>query len=284
MGDGVEGDKEIGLGAEGAVGAVGAVEADGGSKDWWWKDRMECGVETDTVGESESETLCALSGGFSASSLRITASIVFRRTGAGAGAGGSRPVVVVVVVAYTSCWRTIVDVPGRSRSFVWAASRIGSNVGIGKVMVRVGGWNWSDVANASSLSSTASTANTHPRSTTLSSLSAWQARREQDARQAESLPAPALPASLIPPSHGLPSHHLPRSTVYSFFFSYSFIFPHTPIKSSFHPIPHHSYHSSTLQYGHLKVTLCFLYVSLAKLCIRVHSASSQFGTYQQHLV
>ena len=80
MGDGVEGDKEIGLGG-----------AEGGSKGGWLKDRMECGV--DTVGESESETLCALSGGFSASSLRIIASVDTRRTGA----GGCR-----TVVPYTS--------------------------------------------------------------------------------------------------------------------------------------------------------------------------------------
>ena len=56
----------LGLG-EGAEGAEGAVL--GGSKGGWWKDRTECGV--DTVGETETETLGALSGGFSASSLRI---------------------------------------------------------------------------------------------------------------------------------------------------------------------------------------------------------------------
>lgn len=80
MEDGVEGDKEIGLG--------GAESADGVSKGGWLKDRMECGV--DTVGESE--TLCALSGGLSGSSLRIIASVDIRLTGAG-GAGGSRTVV-----------------------------------------------------------------------------------------------------------------------------------------------------------------------------------------------
>lgn len=68
-GDGVEGDKDIGL-----------AGADAESKGGWLKDGIECGV--DTVGESE--TLCALSGGCSASSLRSFASDDTRRTGAGA--------------------------------------------------------------------------------------------------------------------------------------------------------------------------------------------------------
>jgi len=107
MGDGVEGDKDIGL-----------AGADAGSKGGWLKDGMECGV--DAVGESE--TLCALSGGLSASSLRILANVDTRRTGTGA----SRTVGV-----WTSCWDTLDIVRERSRWFVWSASRIGSNVGIG---------------------------------------------------------------------------------------------------------------------------------------------------------
>jgi hypothetical protein len=103
----VEGDKEIG-----------GWGADAGSKVGWWKDRTECGV--DTVGESE--TLCALSGGFSASSLSSIASVDTRRTGA----GGTR-----TLGPCTSSWCTRDVVRGRSRWFVWSASRIGSNVGIG---------------------------------------------------------------------------------------------------------------------------------------------------------
>ena len=117
IGDGVEGDREIGLGVAEVGGTVGA---EGGSKGGWWKDRTECGV--DTVGETETETLCALSGGFSASSLRIIASVDTRRTGA----GGCR-----TLVPYTSSWCTLDIVLARSRWFVWSASRIGSNVGIG---------------------------------------------------------------------------------------------------------------------------------------------------------
>jgi len=103
----VEGDKDIGL-----------AGADAESKGGWLKDGMECGV--DTVGESE--TLCALSGGFSASLLRTIASHGTRP----AGAGASRTVGV-----WTSCWDTLDIVRGRSRWFVWSASRTGSNVCIG---------------------------------------------------------------------------------------------------------------------------------------------------------
>ena len=57
IGDGVEGDREIGLGVAEVGGAL------GGSKGGWWKDRTECGV--DAVGETETETLCGLvSDGF----------------------------------------------------------------------------------------------------------------------------------------------------------------------------------------------------------------------------
>ena len=114
IGDGMEGDREIGLGVAEVGGAEGA---EGGSKGGWWKDRTECGVNT--VGETETETLCALSGGFSASSLRIIASIDTRRTGA----GGCR-----TLVPYTSSWCTLDAIRARSCWFVWFASRIGSKV------------------------------------------------------------------------------------------------------------------------------------------------------------
>ena len=74
----------------------------------------------DTVGETETETLCALSGGgFSASSLRIIANVDARRTGA----GGCR-----THLPYTSSWCTPNVVGAHSRWFVWFASRIGSNI------------------------------------------------------------------------------------------------------------------------------------------------------------
>ena len=124
MGDGVGvgGDKDIGLGGglAGGAGGLAAGADDAGSKGGWMKEEegiIECGV--DTVGERD--TLCALSGGFSASSLRIIASVP-RRTGVGAAR---------TVTACTSCWDTRDVVRGRSRWFVWSASRIGSNVGIG---------------------------------------------------------------------------------------------------------------------------------------------------------
>ena len=92
IGDGVEGDREIGLGVAEVGGAEGAL---GGSKGGWWKDRTECGV--DTIGETETETLCALvSGGFSASSLRIIAS----------------------AFAHSSSWCTLDVVRARSRWFI----------------------------------------------------------------------------------------------------------------------------------------------------------------------
>jgi len=120
----VEGDKGKGNWVVGA-------DADGWSKGGWWKESMECGVDTDTVGESE--TLCALNGGFSASSLRIIASVDTRRTGAGA---------TRTVGACPSSWCTLDVVRGRSRWFLWSASRIGSNVGIGNGQ----SWNKSSIA------------------------------------------------------------------------------------------------------------------------------------------
>ena len=64
----------------------------------------------DTIGETETETLCALvSGGFSASSLRIIASVDTRRTGD----DGFR-----TLVAHSSSWCTLDVVCARYRWFV----------------------------------------------------------------------------------------------------------------------------------------------------------------------
>ena len=138
------------------------------------KDGMECGVGT--VGESE--TLCALSGGFSASSLRSIASDDPRRTGAGA----SR-----TVGAWTSCWVTLDIVRARSRWFVWSASRIGSNVGIGYGQ----SWNKSSILQTTwPMRRRCITQRAH----ILDRRRCVQLGKEHDARQAKSLPA--VPASI----------------------------------------------------------------------------------------